>query len=221
MRRRCGKAAPDLPQEGGTIATAGGGRGWKPHLRKFRDACAESPAPLPEVRHLAAPPCKESHRPRSVAAVCMDGKPGQDEDGATQTSGVCEASPPSERGGPVALLSPSRTRVGRALRASRCSSSRCSNSPFPLRLARSARPTAPFASRHWWGESSPASHGGASSPSEPFSLFPNSARRRRVRLGWPAPRAPSLRSGRLSGPAADSLRSASCPRLCPRRGPLH
>ena len=31
------------------------GRGWKPHLRKWRDACPEGVASLPEVRHLAAP----------------------------------------------------------------------------------------------------------------------------------------------------------------------
>ena len=30
-------------------------RGWKPHLRKWRDACPEGVASLPEVRHLAAP----------------------------------------------------------------------------------------------------------------------------------------------------------------------
>ena len=38
------------------------GRGWKPHLRKSRDGCPECSAPLPGVRHLAAPLCKEGFR---------------------------------------------------------------------------------------------------------------------------------------------------------------
>ena len=37
-------------------------RGWKPHPRKPSNACAEGSAPLPEVRHPAAPPRKGRER---------------------------------------------------------------------------------------------------------------------------------------------------------------
>jgi hypothetical protein len=45
-------------------------RGWKPHLRKSRDACPEGPAPLPEVRHPAAPNQGENARPQGRTASC-------------------------------------------------------------------------------------------------------------------------------------------------------
>ena len=50
-KRLARRARPTM--EGGGVE--GKGRGWKPHLRKSRDACSEGPAPLPGVRHLAAP----------------------------------------------------------------------------------------------------------------------------------------------------------------------
>ena len=45
-------------------------RGWKPHLRKSRDACPKGPAPLPGVRHLAAPNQGENARPKGRTASC-------------------------------------------------------------------------------------------------------------------------------------------------------
>ena len=45
-------------------------RGWKPHLRKSRDACPEGPAPLPGVRHPAAPNQGENARPKGRTASC-------------------------------------------------------------------------------------------------------------------------------------------------------
>ncbi len=44
---RCARCAGGMNKERGAAG--------KPHLRKSRDACSEGPAPLPGVRHLAAP----------------------------------------------------------------------------------------------------------------------------------------------------------------------